>query len=82
MYAVISAGWAGASAAGYVSKESPVDLNNIDLDKIENRIFAPTQDKNSFLPQEAISILGDVTSPMKYNLRRSKKPRPKDGALL
>ena len=72
MFAVISAGWAGASAAGYVSGESAVDLDHIDLDKIEDRIYAPMQDKNSLLPQEAISILGDVTAPMKYNLRRSK----------
>ncbi|MGD9163067.1 MAG: FAD-binding protein [Desulfobacteraceae bacterium] len=73
MYAVISASWAGESAAGYVSGESAVDLNDIDLDKIEDRIYAPMQDKNSFLPQEAISLLGDVTAPMKYNLRRSRE---------
>ncbi len=73
MYAVISAGWAGASAAGYVSEKSSVDLNGIDLDKIKDRVFAPMQDNNSFLPQEAISILGDVAAPMKYNLRRSKE---------
>ena len=73
MFAVISAGWAGTSAAGYVSEKAPVDLNNIDLDKIENRIFAPMQDNNSFIPQEAISLLGDVAAPMKYNLRRSKE---------
>ncbi len=73
MYAVISAGWAGESAAGYVSGESAVDLNNIDLNKVEDSIFSPMQDKNSFLPQEAISMLGDITAPMKYNLRRSKE---------
>ena len=72
MYAVISAGWAGASVAGYVSRKSPVDLKNIDPDKIEDSVFAPMKNSNSFLPQEAISILGDVTAPMKYNLRRSK----------
>ncbi len=73
MYAVISAGWAGASAARHVSEKSHVDLKNIDLKKIEEKIYAPMQDKNSFSPQEAISILGDVTAPMKYNLRRSKE---------
>ncbi|MFC1493959.1 FAD-binding protein [Thermodesulfobacteriota bacterium] len=72
MYAVISAGWAGASAAAYVSENSPVHLNNIELDKIEDSVYAPMQDNNGFLPQEAISILGDVAAPMKYNLRRSK----------
>ena len=72
MYAVISAGWAGASVAGYVSRKSSVDLKNIDPDKIEDSVFAPMKNSNSFLPQEAISILGDVAAPMKYNLRRSK----------
>ena len=72
MFAVISAGWAGASAAGYVSEKSAVDPNNFDPDTIEDRIFAPIQNNSSFLPQEAISILGDIAAPMKYNLRRSK----------
>jgi succinate dehydrogenase / fumarate reductase flavoprotein subunit len=72
MFAVISAAWAGASAAGYVSDKSSVNFKGIDMEKVEKNVFAPMQDNNSFLPQEAISILGDVTAPMKYNLRRSK----------
>ncbi len=71
MFAVISAGWAGASAAGYVREASPVDLNNIDMDKIRDTIFAPIKDNKSISPWEAISVLGSIVAPMKYNLRRS-----------
>jgi succinate dehydrogenase/fumarate reductase flavoprotein subunit len=73
MFAVISAGWAGASAASYVSEASPVDLNNIDIDKIENAIFAPMKGDKGFSPWVAISALGSIAAPMKYNLRRSKE---------
>ncbi len=71
MFAVISAGWAGASAAGYVSGASPVDLKNIDTDKIKDSLFAPMKDKKDFSPWVAISALGSIAAPMKYNLRRS-----------
>jgi succinate dehydrogenase / fumarate reductase, flavoprotein subunit len=73
MYAVISAGWAGMSAADYISDISPAHLKDIDLDKIEERLFAPMKNNYSYLPQSAISVLGDITAPMKYNLRRSKE---------
>ena len=31
------------------------------------------QDRNKFSPRDAISVLGDIAAPMKYNLRRSKE---------
>ncbi|MBN1905563.1 MAG: FAD-binding protein [Deltaproteobacteria bacterium] len=73
MFAVISAGWAGASVANYVKGGPPVDLKNIDTDKISNSIYAPMKDKNSFSPWVAISALGSIAAPMRYNLRRSEE---------
>ncbi|NLD35333.1 MAG: FAD-binding protein [Desulfatiglans sp.] len=73
MFAVISAGWAGASVADYVSAASPVDLKNIDTDKIRDNMFAPMKDDHNFSPWVAISVLGSIAAPMKYNLRRSEE---------
>jgi succinate dehydrogenase / fumarate reductase flavoprotein subunit len=73
MYAVISAGWAGASAAGYVSEASPVDPEANEIEKIKEMAFAPMQNSNTFSPWEAISALGSIVAPMKYNLRRSRE---------
>jgi succinate dehydrogenase/fumarate reductase flavoprotein subunit len=73
MYAVISAGWAGASAAGYVSEASPVDPEADEIKKTKVTVFAPMQDSNAFSPWEAISTLGSIVAPMKYNLRRSRE---------
>jgi succinate dehydrogenase / fumarate reductase flavoprotein subunit len=73
MYAVISAGWAGASAAGYVSEASPVDPEADEIKKTKETVFAPMQNSNAFSPWEAISTLGSIVAPMKYNLRRSRE---------
>lgn len=73
MYAVISAGWAGASAAGYVSEASPVGPEIDEIEKTKEMVFAPMQNNNTFSPWEAISTLGSIVAPMKYNLRRSRE---------
>jgi succinate dehydrogenase/fumarate reductase flavoprotein subunit len=73
MYAVISAGWAGASAAGYVSEASPVGPEADEIEKTKEMVFAPMQNSNTFSPWEAISTLGSIVAPMKYNLRRSRE---------
>ena len=73
MYAVISAGWAGASVAGYVSEATPVDPEVDEIEKTKEMVFAPMQNSNTFSPWEAISALGSIVAPMKYNLRRSRE---------
>jgi succinate dehydrogenase / fumarate reductase flavoprotein subunit len=73
MYAVISAGWAGSSAARYASEAPPIDIIGEEVEKIKGMVFAPMQDRNKFSPRDAISVLGDIAAPMKYNLRRSKE---------
>ncbi len=72
MYAVISAGWAGASAADYVSEVSPTVPDDGDIEKTKTTVFAPMQDNMNYSPWDAISALGAIAAPMKYNLRRSK----------
>ena len=73
MYAVVSAGWAGASAGYYASEASPVDVRTEEAENIKDKIFSPMQKKNDYSPWDAISVLGRITAPMKYNLRRSKE---------
>ena len=73
MYAVISAGWAGASAAHYVSETSPVDPEADEIKKIKETVFAPMRNSKTFSPWEVISTLGSIAAPMKYNLRRSRE---------
>ncbi len=72
MFAMISALWAGASAARYVTGSSQGDIDTQGAAKIKKMIFEPMQSKNTFSPLDAISSLGDIAAPMKYNLRRSK----------
>jgi succinate dehydrogenase/fumarate reductase flavoprotein subunit len=73
MYAVISAGWGGSSVAGYVSEATPVDPEVDEIEKTKEMIFAPMKNSNTFSPWEAISTLGCIVAPMKYNLRRSRE---------
>jgi succinate dehydrogenase / fumarate reductase flavoprotein subunit len=73
MYAVISAGWGGASAAHYASETSPVDPEADEIKKIKETVFAPMRNSNNFSPWEAISTLGSIVAPMRYNLRRSRE---------
>jgi succinate dehydrogenase / fumarate reductase flavoprotein subunit len=72
MFAVVSAVWAGASVARYVTGASQVDIDTHEAEKIKDMIFEPMQSRNTFSSLDAISVLGDITAPMKYNLRRSK----------
>lgn len=73
MYAVVSAGWAGVSAGYYALEASPVDIRTEEAENIKDKIFAPMRSHNDYSPWDAISVLGGITAPMKYNLRRSKE---------
>jgi succinate dehydrogenase/fumarate reductase flavoprotein subunit len=73
MYAVVSAGWAGTSAARYVKDIPKNSLDYSEIKKLKADIFTPMQNGKVFLPGDAISALQEVTAPIKYNLRRSKE---------
>jgi len=73
MYAVISAGWAAPSIAHYATRATSSKIDYAEVRAIREKIFAPIQNHKVFSPGEAISILQDLTAPMKYNLRRSKE---------
>jgi succinate dehydrogenase / fumarate reductase, flavoprotein subunit len=74
MFAVVSAGWAGPSAANYVKKASQTDPDYADTGNIKEAIFSPMQKKGKgLLPGQAINDLQEVMAPIKYNLRRSKE---------
>ncbi len=72
MFAVISAAWAGPSAAKYASEAASNEVNASEVKSLQEKTFAPLQSANKYSPWEAISVLQDITAPMKYNLRRSK----------
>jgi succinate dehydrogenase / fumarate reductase, flavoprotein subunit len=72
MYAVISAAWAGPSAASYAATAVLADINSAEIKKLKEEVFAPLQSKNDLLPSDAIGTLQDFTAPLRYNLRRSK----------
>jgi succinate dehydrogenase / fumarate reductase flavoprotein subunit len=73
MYAVISAGWAAPSASKYASGATSLKIDDTEAKALKEKIFVPLQNHGTFSPGEAISVLQDVTAPMKYNLRRSKE---------
>ena len=73
MYAVISAGWAAPSAARYAAEAALFDISVAETKALKNEIFTPMQNKKGLSTSDAISVLQDVTAPMKYNLRRSKE---------
>ncbi|MBN1629377.1 MAG: FAD-binding protein [Thermoleophilia bacterium] len=72
MYAVISAAWAGPSAARYATETAPPGADPLDVDALRQTAFAPLERSDGLAPEAAISALQDVMAPMKYNLRRSK----------
>jgi succinate dehydrogenase/fumarate reductase flavoprotein subunit len=73
MYAVISAGWAGPSAARYAAEAASSEISVAEAKASKEKIFAPAERKKGYSPLDVISGLQDITAPMKYNLRRSKE---------
>jgi succinate dehydrogenase / fumarate reductase, flavoprotein subunit len=73
MFAVISAGWAGPSAARYAADAASAEIGYSEAKELKENTFAPMQPNKKYSPLDAISVLQDVTAPMKYNLRRSKE---------
>ena len=73
MFAVVSAGWGGPSAARYAASISLAEPDRAQVQQVKEQIMAPTQSGKDFSPWDAIASLQDVTAPMRYSLRRSKE---------
>jgi succinate dehydrogenase / fumarate reductase flavoprotein subunit len=73
MFAVISAAWAGPSAARYAKAASSSAIKDTEIKAIKDGILAPLQRSKGSSTGDAINILQDITAPMKYSLRRSKE---------
>jgi succinate dehydrogenase / fumarate reductase flavoprotein subunit len=71
MFAVISASWAGCSAADYAVGASAAEVPREDVKEVEARTFAPLRRSGGVPPEELVSGVQDVIAPIKYNLRRS-----------
>jgi succinate dehydrogenase/fumarate reductase flavoprotein subunit len=78
MFAVVSAAWAGPSAARYAASGSSAEPDAAQVKQLKDQIMAPTQPGRKYSPSDAIDMLQEVTAPMKYSLRRS-KDRLEDG---
>ncbi len=73
MFAVISAGWAGPSAARYAGEAAAPGTSAADIAQYKEATFAPLHKGSGMEPGEVISALQEVAAPIRYNLRRSKK---------
>jgi succinate dehydrogenase / fumarate reductase, flavoprotein subunit len=73
MYAVISAGWAGPSAARYAAGAASAEVDYAEVKTLKEKTFAPMESNKGFSPWDAIDVIQEFTAPMKYNLRRSKE---------
>ena len=71
MFAVISAAWAGCSAARYAADAPAAEMPRDEIERQKEHIFAPLRRSSGAAPGELISAIQDVTAPIKYNLRRS-----------
>jgi succinate dehydrogenase / fumarate reductase flavoprotein subunit len=73
MFAVVSAGWAGPSAARFAAEAASAEIGYAEVNELKEKTFAPLQTKDGYSPVDAISTLQDYIAPFKYNLRRSKE---------
>jgi succinate dehydrogenase/fumarate reductase flavoprotein subunit len=74
MFAVVSAAWAGSSAASYAAgKDFGKDVNASEIKSAKEAIFKPVKQTKGIQPGVLIDSLQEVTAPIKYNLRRSKE---------
>jgi succinate dehydrogenase / fumarate reductase, flavoprotein subunit len=74
MFAVVSAAWAGPSAASYAAgKDFGKDISASETKSVKEAIFKPLMQTRGAAPSELINSLQEVTAPLKYNLRRSKE---------
>jgi succinate dehydrogenase / fumarate reductase flavoprotein subunit len=73
MFAVVSAGWAGPSAARFAAEAASAEIGYTEVKELKENTYAPMQPIQKYSPLEAISTLQDYIAPFKYNLRRSKE---------
>ena len=71
MFALVSASWGGPSAARFAAETPAAEVGHDQVKRLRDEAFAPLQRSNGPSPKEAVSILQDVTAPMRYSLRRS-----------
>jgi succinate dehydrogenase / fumarate reductase flavoprotein subunit len=74
MFAVISATWAGPSAAHYAAERVfDKDISASEIKDTKEKLFSPIKRTKGILPRDVIDSLQEIIAPIKYNLRRSKE---------
>lgn len=73
MFAVVSAAWAGPSAARYAANTASAEISGADIKRFKEATFVPLYVGKGVMPAEVIDTLQTITAPIKYNLRRSKE---------
>jgi succinate dehydrogenase / fumarate reductase flavoprotein subunit len=72
MFAVLSGLRAGPSAARFASKAPVPEVDDAEVKRFKEDIFAPMKRNKGLLPVDAIYAIQDLVCKFKYNLRRSK----------
>ncbi|MFC1958088.1 FAD-dependent oxidoreductase [Chloroflexota bacterium] len=73
MYAAVSGMWAGPTAGRFASVEKLPEIDEAEVRRLKDEIFAPIRRENGLSPADVISAVQEVVCPVKYNLRRSKE---------
>jgi succinate dehydrogenase/fumarate reductase flavoprotein subunit len=71
--AVFSAVRGGVSAARFVIDETIQEVEDADVQRLKEEIFAPIKRNQGLSPAEAVEQIQRIIVPIKYNLRRSKE---------
>ena len=70
-WAVLSAMWAGPSAARYASEADSPEVDYEQVKQLKEDIFSPLKREKGVSPDDIVCALRDVMCVTKYNLRRS-----------
>jgi succinate dehydrogenase/fumarate reductase flavoprotein subunit len=73
MNALIAALMASPSVAKYSAKTSPAKLDNGEIVRLKEKIFAPLNRDHGYSAAEAIQSIQEVVVPVKYSMRRNKE---------
>ena len=73
MNAVMSGLRAGSGAARFASEGRSPEVNNVEVKRLKEDMFAPMRRDKGLLPDDAIYPIQETVAPVKYSLRRSKE---------
>jgi succinate dehydrogenase/fumarate reductase flavoprotein subunit len=73
MNAIFGGMRAGPGAARFASEGRSPEVNNVEVKRLKEDMFAPMRRDKGLLPDDAIYPIQETVAPVKYSLRRSKE---------